>query len=114
MEVAMPRKRKPHETVNLRLRLTEELREMLTAEAEKANRSLNSEILWRLGQTFGEEWKRFVAEMEDHERREREWVERMRKDPRLQEALVEIIAKHFPEWPIAKNTEALKAMKGKT
>jgi hypothetical protein len=81
----MARKRRPDDTVNLRLRLPEALRKALDAEAEKANRSLNSEILWRLGQTFGEEWQRFIAGVEEREKSEQEhrqkMVEQLLQDP---------------------------------
>jgi hypothetical protein len=77
----MARKRRLDDTVNLRLRLPEALRQRLDAEAEKANRSLNSEILWRLGQTFGEEWQRFIAGVEEREKREKELREQLYQDP---------------------------------
>jgi translation initiation factor 2 alpha subunit (eIF-2alpha) len=89
--------RKGTDTVNLRLRMPEALRKTLASEAEKANRSLNSEILWRLGQTFGEQWQRFIAGMEEQERTEQERLDRMMQDPKLQKALREIIAKHWPD-----------------
>ena len=47
--------RKPTDTVNLRIRLPEGLRKLLATEAERSERSLNSEIVWRLGQTLGPE-----------------------------------------------------------
>jgi hypothetical protein len=69
------------------------LRRKLVSAAEKNARSLNSEILWRLGQTFDEEWGRLVAGMEDQERRDQEFLDRMRHDPKMQKTLAEIIAK---------------------
>jgi hypothetical protein len=81
----MARKRKPTETVALQVRMPEALRQRLATEAEKANRSLNSEVLWRLGQTFGEEWQRFIAGVEERERGEEEhrkkMVEQLLQDP---------------------------------
>jgi hypothetical protein len=49
---------------NLRLRLPETLRRKLATEAEKSQRSLNSEILWRLGQSLGAEGSALVEEHE--------------------------------------------------
>ena len=88
----MARKRKPTDAVALQVRMPEVLRQRLATEAEKANRSLNSEVLWRLGQTFGEEWQRFTAGVEDRERRDQENLERIRQDPRMQELIAKIIA----------------------
>ena len=85
--------RKPTDTVNLRLRLPEGLRKELAARADKANRSLNGEILWRLGQTFGEQWQRFIAGMEEVERTEQEILERMKQDPEFNKALAEMVAR---------------------
>jgi hypothetical protein len=48
--------------------------------------------LWRLGQTFGEQWQRFVAGMEEQERSDQEIFERLMNDPRTQAALRGIIA----------------------
>jgi Arc-like DNA binding dprotein len=94
----MARKRRPDDTVNLRLRLPEALRQRLDAEAEKANRSLNSEILWRLGQTFGEAWQRFIAGIEEKEKEHQEHVDQMMQDPRLRELvdrwMEELMEKH--------------------
>jgi Arc-like DNA binding domain len=77
----MARKRKLADTVALQVRMPEALRQRLAAEAEKANRSLNSEVLWRLGQTFGDEWQRFIAGVEEREKREKELREQLYQDP---------------------------------
>jgi hypothetical protein len=50
----MPTARKPSDIIALQVRLAESLRRKLATAAEKSGRSLNSEILWRLGQTFDE------------------------------------------------------------
>jgi hypothetical protein len=78
--------------VNLRVRLPEGLREQLEAEAIKANRSLNSEILWRIGQTFGEEWRRFIRGMEERERRDYEIMERLGQNPEFQKLVSKLVA----------------------
>jgi translation initiation factor 2 alpha subunit (eIF-2alpha) len=88
----MPRVRKPTDPIALQVRMTDGLRRKLVSAAEKNARSLNSEILWRLGQTFDEEWGRLVAGMEDQERRDQEFLDRMRQDPKMQKTLAEIIA----------------------
>ena len=90
--------RKPTDTIALQVRMPEALRRKLASAAEKNARSLNSEILWRLGQTLGEEWGRFVAGMEDQERRDQEFLERMKQNPKMQKAMAEIITEHFPHW----------------
>ena len=92
----MPRARKPGDPISLQVRMTEALRRKLASAAEKNARSLNSEILWRLGQTFDEEWRQGVTEMEDQERRDEEFLERMRQNPKAQKALAEIIATMIP------------------
>lgn len=89
--------RKATDTINLRLRMPEALRKTLVGEAEKANRSLNSEILWRLGQTFGEQWQRFIAGMEELERSEQERLDRLMQNPELRKAVAKIIAAHPPD-----------------
>jgi hypothetical protein len=80
------------DTVNLRLRMPEGLRKALTAEAEKAQRSLNSEILWRLGQTFGEQWQRFIAGVEEKEKEAEELRAQVAQSPEFQKIVRDIIA----------------------
>ena len=46
---------KPNDPIALQVRMTEGLRRKLAGAAEKNGRSLNAEILWRLGQTFEKE-----------------------------------------------------------
>jgi hypothetical protein len=89
----MARTRKPADTVNLRLRLPEALRVKLESEADRNKRSLNSEILYRLDQTFGEEFLRFVTHQEERERTEQEMLDRFRQDPRAKALMADIIAK---------------------
>ncbi len=84
--------RRPTDMVNLRLRLPEELRQTLANEAEKANRSLNSEILFRLSRTIGPEWEELVGRAQERERREEEEFERILRSPRMQESLKRVIA----------------------
>jgi hypothetical protein len=92
-------RRKDTDVVNLRLRLPEALRKQLDVAAEKSNRSLNSEILWRLGQTFGKEWMEFVGEMEQQERDDQERLERFMNNPEARAGLQKIIADHFAKHP---------------
>jgi len=84
--------KQPTDMVNLRLRLPEGLRQKLADEAEGANRSLNSEILWRLSHTFGEKWEQFVAEAEEGEKERQEILEEMRLNPKMQETLSRVMA----------------------
>jgi Arc-like DNA binding domain len=46
---------KPNDAIALQVRMTEGLRRKLASAAEKNGRSLNAEILWRLGQTLEKE-----------------------------------------------------------
>ena len=84
----------PTDTVNLRLRLPEGLRQSLANEAEKANRSLNSEVLWRLSRSLGPEWEKLVQKAEEREQQEQELLERIRQDPTLQRTVEKFIARH--------------------
>jgi hypothetical protein len=84
--------RKPTDTVALQVRLPEALRRKLAHEAEKSERSLNSEILWRLGQTLTEEWQQFIAGMGKIETDEREFMDRMMQRPEFREKLSKIVA----------------------
>ena len=88
----MARKRKPDDPIALQVRMVEGLRAKLVDAAEKNGRSLNCEILWRLGQTFDDEWGRLTTQMEDREKRDQDLLERIRQDPEKRKALAELIA----------------------
>jgi hypothetical protein len=91
--------RKPTDTVNLRIRLPEGLRKLLATEAERNKRSLNSEIVWRLGETLGPEGDFYIKEHASMEERlaqelnkavkllieDKEYIERLKEEMRLQE-----------------------------
>jgi Arc-like DNA binding domain len=98
-------RRKDTDVVNLRLRLPEALRKQLDVAAEKSDRSLNSEILWRLGQTFGKEWMEFVGEMERQERNDQEFLERFMNNPEARAKLQKIIADYVAKHPEIKPPE---------
>jgi hypothetical protein len=83
--------RDPNAIVSVRVRMTQALRAQLTAEGEAAGRSFNAEVLYRLGETLGDRWKEYVAELALRERAEREWMEKARNDPKVQEQLRELI-----------------------
>ena len=89
----MARTRKATDTVNLRLRLPEVLRAKVATEADRNKRSINSEILYRLDQTFGEEFLRFIGHQEEQERRDQEMLDKVRQDPKIQKVLGEIVAR---------------------
>jgi hypothetical protein len=63
--------------VAMQVRLPEGLRRQLASAAEANARSLNSEILWRLGQSFGPQEQRLVDQAELEEKRETEFRERL-------------------------------------
>jgi Arc-like DNA binding domain len=67
--------RKTTDTVNLRVRMPDGIRKRLALEAEKSRRSLNSEIVWRLGQSLGPEGTELVQEHESTEERMRKMLE---------------------------------------
>ena len=94
----MAKKKRADEVISFKLRMPEALRQKIEAEAEKAERSMNSEILYRLGQTFGEEWQRFINGVEEREKSEEEWRQRMLQDPKVQKGIWEVIKKAIPDF----------------
>jgi hypothetical protein len=73
-------KRKPDDMVGLQLRFTEALRARIEQEAKKNHRSLNSEIVYRLGTTFGAEGVALAAEFDAQEKEvQRELGEMLRE-----------------------------------
>lgn len=82
----MAKKRKPDDMVDMKVRFQEAFRARLEQEAKKNNRSINGEIVYRLGTTFGAEGVALAGEFEKHERevakKFREVVERMIVDAR--------------------------------
>ena len=83
--------RKPSETINLRVRMPETLRTTIAVEAAKAGRSLNSEILYRLGLTLDEQWQRFVAGIEKEEKSVAELCERVINSPEMAQIVNKLI-----------------------
>jgi hypothetical protein len=73
--------------------MPEMLRKRLASEAEQNQRSLNSEILWRLGQTLEKEWQDFIAGKEQAEKDEQELIEKMTQTPEFRESIARILAK---------------------
>jgi hypothetical protein len=63
--------KQPDDPVNLRLRMPEALRLRLTALAKANERSLNSEIVYRLGQSLGPEGQEMVRMHEGFDERVR-------------------------------------------
>ena len=61
-------KRKPTDIVNLKVRLTEQLRARLEQDAKKNNRSLNKEIVHRLGLTYGEQGAAMANQFDEIEK----------------------------------------------
>jgi hypothetical protein len=84
--------RKLTDTVALQVRLPEGLRRKLAAEAEKSERSLNGEILWRLGQTLTEEWQEFIGGMGKIETDRQDFIDRMMENPEFREKLSKLVA----------------------
>jgi hypothetical protein len=67
--------RKPDDTVNLRLRMPDSLRKRLASEAEQNERSLNSEIVYRLGKSLGLEGDELIKQHESAEERMKRLLE---------------------------------------
>ena len=73
-------KRKPTDIVNIKVRCIEALRARLEQEAKKNQRSLNGEIVYRLGASFGAEGVALAGQFEEAEKE-------------IQKKLQEIVAK---------------------
>jgi Arc-like DNA binding domain len=91
------RKRRPSDLVHLQVRMTEAFRVELANAAEKSERSLNSEILWRLSQTFGEEWQRYIAGIEKAEHEADELRKKIVDSPKFKTFIEEFLAKQAKE-----------------
>ena len=87
----MAKRKSLTDTVAMQVRLPEGLRRQLASAAEANARSLNSEILWRLGQSFGPHEQRLAAGIEEEERSDNELLNRALENPKLQETLRNII-----------------------
>jgi len=61
-------KRKPTDIVNIKVRCVEALRARLEQEAKKNQRSLNGEIVYRLGASFGAEGVALAGQFEEAEK----------------------------------------------
>jgi hypothetical protein len=64
----MARKRSPSDIVDLKVRMTEALRARIEQEAKKNNRSLNGEVIYRLGVSFGAEGAEMARQYDEAER----------------------------------------------
>ena len=94
----MPRKQM--DTVALQVRLPEGLRRKLANAANKNARSLNSEIVWRLGQSFGTEGGVLVDHHEAAEKERAKVLDEIVHNPEVHKKLVEQLTKSpvFKEW----------------
>jgi hypothetical protein len=92
--------RKPNDTVALQVRLPDGLRRKLAQAADKNARSLNSEIVWRLGQSLGAEGEGFVEQHEAAEKHVRRIIDEIVHSPELHKKMVEQLAESpvFKEW----------------
>jgi hypothetical protein len=91
-------KRKPTDIVPLQVRMPEALRQNLAVEAERNQRSLNGEIVWRLGQTFGEDWQKFIAQVEQAEAERKAATEALVSDPETLKKVYEVLDRITPDW----------------
>jgi hypothetical protein len=76
-----PMARKPTDIVPLQVRLPEGMRKELVNAAEKSQRSLNSEIVWRLGQSLDADARALVEFQLWREGRDQEFMDRLMSDP---------------------------------
>jgi hypothetical protein len=87
--------KQPADLISFKLRMPEALRAQIENAAEDANRSMNSEILWRLGQSFAPEWQAFIEAAEKRDRDLKEMqaasMERLMANPRFQAKLAQIV-----------------------
>ncbi len=84
-------------TVSLQVRLPEGLRRKLVQEADQNARSLNGEIVWRLGQSFG---TMGAALAEAGEKERARILDEIVHSPEVHKKLVEQLATSpvFKEW----------------
>jgi hypothetical protein len=66
--VGIKEMRKPTDVVNIKIRCLEALRARLESEAKKNCRSLNGEIVYRLGLTFGKEGVALAMQFDEAKR----------------------------------------------
>jgi hypothetical protein len=64
----MARKRNPDDIVSLKVRFTEAMRARIEQEAKANQRSLNGEIVYRLGMTFGKEGVALATQFDEAEK----------------------------------------------
>jgi hypothetical protein len=83
------------------------LYEQVTVAAEAAGRSMNSEILHRLGGTFDVRWQEYIAKLDERERREREALELWQNDP----AWKEWVRENLPKMKLKDGTTIGEHMK---
>ena len=86
--------RKPTDTVALQVRLPDGLRRKLAQAANKNARSLNSEIVWRLGQSLGAEGAGFFEQHEAFEKQVERVLDEIVHSPEVQKKFVERLAAH--------------------
>jgi hypothetical protein len=86
---------------NFRLRVPPDTYQQIADAAETAGRSMNAEILYRLGRTFDPRWADYIAKIDAEERRYQEFL---KSD--LPPALKEQIADQIDEYM---QTKAAKA-----
>jgi hypothetical protein len=94
----MPRQpRKLTDIVSLQVRLPEGLRRKLAAAAEKDARSLNSQVVWMLGQSLGGEGKEFFEQQEAYEAEIKKALDRMVNDPEVKKQLRDRVDEYLDE-----------------
>lgn len=85
------RPRKPTDIVPLQLRLPEAMRKQIAADAERNQRSLNSEIVWRLDQTMDGRWTEYVANMERQAEKDQAFLAELKADPERRAILENVV-----------------------
>jgi hypothetical protein len=87
--------REPDDTVHLKLRLPEHLRRQIEDAAKEAGHSMNTEISWRLTETFSPSFKEYrsivTKQRVDQRRLEEEIMKKIMTDPKVQDTFLTVI-----------------------
>ena len=84
--------RKPTDIVALQVRLPDGLRRKLAQAADKNARSLNSEIVWRLGQSLGAEGAGFSEQLDAFDKQIERVLDEFVHSPEAQQKLIDQLA----------------------
>jgi hypothetical protein len=81
---------------SFKLRLPPAMYDQLDKAAAEADRSINSEMLYRLGRTLDPRWAEYIAALDERDRLRREIVEQALSNPRTQEWFDTVVLPQLP------------------